>query len=388
MRRIDDRERRFRLARQGLTEASRFQDPLGATTALTVLHATEAPTTYLSLWARVPGLKVDDVEAALYEDRSLVKQLAMRRTLFVFPRQLLPAAWGSASARVATTTEARIAKEIELAGLSSDGTAYIAAARRAVVKRLAGGDQVSAQALREELPELSGRMTIQPDKKWGGEFPIGSRLLTLFGAEALIARGRNQGGWQSNRPLWTSMSAWLGEDPRPIDQRTGYARLVRAWLATFGPGTITDIQWWLGSTVGAVKAALADTDAVEVKLEADQTGWVLPEDLEPVPDPGPWAALLPVLDPTVMGWKQRSFYLGDYGPRLFDTNGNAGTTVWWNGRAIGAWSQGDRGEVELRLLEDPGARGRKALESEAARLTDWLGGQKVSMIYKSPLQQS
>ena len=128
------------------------------------------------------------------------------------------------------------------------------------------------------------------------------------------------------------------------NQRVGYAQLVRAWLATFGPGTITDIRWWLGSTVGAVKAALTDIEAVEVGLEADQTGWVLPEDLEPVPDPGPWAALLPVLDPTVMGWKQRNFYLGEYGPRLFDTNGNAGTTVWWNGRVIGAWTQADRGE--------------------------------------------
>lgn len=39
--------------------------------------------------------------AALYDDRTIVKQLAMRRTLFVFPRELLPAAWGSTSARVA-----------------------------------------------------------------------------------------------------------------------------------------------------------------------------------------------------------------------------------------------------------------------------------------------
>ena len=110
MRTIDDRERRFRLARQGLAESSRFDDPLSATTAMTVLHATEAPTVYLSLWARVPGLKVDDIDAALYESRSLVKQLAMRRTLFVFPRHLLPAAWGSASARGASMTEARLAE--------------------------------------------------------------------------------------------------------------------------------------------------------------------------------------------------------------------------------------------------------------------------------------
>ncbi len=354
---------------------------------MTVLHATEAATVYLSLWARVPGLKVDDVDAALYDARSLVKQLAMRRTLFVFPRQLLGAAWGSASARGAKTTEARIAKEIEMAGLASDGAAYIAAARNAVVERLANGEQLSGQMLRREIPEMSGRVTMAPDKTWGGEFPIGSRLLSLFSAEALIARGGNQGGWQSNRPLWTAMGTWLGEDPKPLDQRAGYAQLVRAWLATFGPGTTTDIQWWLGSTVGAVRAAFTDIEAVEVRLDHDQTGWVLPEDLEPVPDPGPWAAVLPVLDPTVMGWKQRGFYLGDYAPRLFDTNGNAGTTAWWNGRAIGAWAQGDRGEVELRLLEDPGARGRRALELEASRLTDWLAGQKVAMIYKSPLQQ-
>lgn len=73
---------------------------------MTVLHATEAASVHLALWAPVDGLTVDDVEHALYDRRSLVKQLAMRRTLFVFPRDLLPATWGSASARVAVTERA------------------------------------------------------------------------------------------------------------------------------------------------------------------------------------------------------------------------------------------------------------------------------------------
>ncbi|MFC6345526.1 DNA glycosylase AlkZ-like family protein, partial [Nocardioides hankookensis] len=102
MRSVPDVERRRRLARQhALAPAHRAADPVAATEAMTVLHATEAPSVYLSLWARVDGLTVADVDRALYDDRSLVKQLAMRRTLFVFPRDLLPAAWGSASARVA-----------------------------------------------------------------------------------------------------------------------------------------------------------------------------------------------------------------------------------------------------------------------------------------------
>ena len=80
-----------------------------------------------------------------------------------------------------------------------------------------------------------------------------------------------------------------------------------------------------------------------------------------------------MLDPTVMGWKERDFYLGPHAPQLFDSNGNAGTTAWWDGRIVGCWVQDDAGVVEVRLLEKlPG--GRAALAAEAERLTAWLAG--------------
>ena len=53
------------------------------------LHATDPATVYLSAWARVDDMTVSDLDDALYVDRSLVKHLAMRRTLFVFPRETL-----------------------------------------------------------------------------------------------------------------------------------------------------------------------------------------------------------------------------------------------------------------------------------------------------------
>ena len=71
---------------------------------MTVLHSTEPATVYLSLHARVDGLTVEDVDRALYDDRSLVKQLAMRRTLFVFPRDVLGAVV-IASARMPTGSD-------------------------------------------------------------------------------------------------------------------------------------------------------------------------------------------------------------------------------------------------------------------------------------------
>ena len=83
-------------------------------------------------------------------------------------------------------------------------------------------------------------------------------------------------------------------------------------LQTFGPGTEDDLVWWLGSIKSVVRAALAELGAFAVSLDRGETGWLLPGDLAPPPDPGPWAALLPVLDPTVMGWKGRDFYLGPH----------------------------------------------------------------------------
>jgi hypothetical protein len=179
------------------------------------------------------------------------------------------------------------------------------------------------------------------------------------------------------------MKAWLGEVPEPLRAREGYAELVRRWLWTFGPGTVEDIRWWLGSTVSAVKQGLADVDAVEVSLDGGLSGWVLPGDLDPISVSAPGASLLPVLDPTTMGWKARDFYLGTYGSELFDTNGNAGTTAWWNGRVVGCWVQDQTGVVRVELLEDPGSKARKALQSEAERLTDWLEGNRVSTVYTS-----
>jgi hypothetical protein len=384
VRHVSDPERRARLAlRQALAPSVRASDPEAAVRALTVLHATEPATVYLSLWARVRDLAATDVDRALYDDRSLVKQLAMRRTLFVFPRDLLPAAWGSASARVATMLRTRLAKEAVQHGLAEDGAAWLDSAMRATAARLAEGEELSATRLREQVPELAGHLEVSPGKKYGGRFPVAPRVLSQLAVEAVTVRGHNDGHWRTARPLWTLMATWLGESPEPLPESEGYAELVRRWLHSFGPGTTEDLQWWLGCTKAAARAALADVGAVEVSLDGGAAGWLLPDDLDEVADAGPWVALLPVLDATVMGWKARDFYLGDHGPALFDRNGNAGSTAWVDGRIVGCWAQDEAGVVRVHLLERlPPAR-RAELEAEAERLTTWLDGVRIGTVYAS-----
>jgi hypothetical protein len=90
-----------------------------------------------------------------------------------------------------------------------------------------------------------------------------------------------------------------------------------------------------------------------------------------------------------MGWKERAFYLdADHTPYLFDSNGNGGTTAWWDGRIVGCWVQDDDGAVQVVLREDVGAEGRAGLDAEAERLTTWLDGVRVSTVYASRQMKS
>ena len=385
VRSIDVAERQARLARRHrIAPGYRAGDVVEATSDMVCLHATDPATVFLSAWARIDGLKVGDLEQALYADRSLVKHLAMRRTLFVFPRAILPVAQAGASERVADNERRRLIRDVEKAGLHRDGERWLASAAEAVVGALTEGREASSTELREEIPLLEGSISYGEGKKWGGQVPIGPRVLTTLSAAGRIVRGTNAGGWTASRPRWTSMSSWLGEDLPTVDEAEGVAGLVEPWLRTFGPGTAADIKWWLGSTVRAVRQALADLDAVEVDLDG-QTGYLLPDDLDPVEPVEPWIALLPMLDPTTMGWQQREWYLGPYKSQLFDRAGNAGPTIWCDGRIVGGWRQYDNGEVELQLLEDVGAEASQAIEAEAVRLTAWLDGTRVLPRFPSPL---
>jgi hypothetical protein len=353
---------------------------------MVALHATDPATVHLSAWARVDGMTVADLERALYVERSLVKHLAMRRTLFVFPRETMGVAQAGATSRVAEVERRRLIRDVEKAGLHRNGERWLSEAGKLVLAALLDGREATSSELRDEIPLLAGSIAYGEGRSWGGQAPVGPRVLTTLSAAGHIVRASNDGRWTISRPRWASMRSWLGEELEPPPEAEGVAGLVEQWLRAFGPGTPADIKWWLGSTVAAVRRALADVHAVEVDLDG-QVGYVLPDDVETVDPVEPWPALLPPLDPTTMGWFEREWYLGPYKAQLFDTSGNAGPSVWWDGRIVGGWRQSETGEVVLQMLEDVGAEGRRALEHEAERLTEWLSGAKVLPRFPSPLSK-
>ena len=387
---ITNARRRARLAtRHALTPSTRLSTVEDVADRLLALHATEAASVHLAVAARTEA-SVADVEQALYSDRSIVKQLAMRRTLFAFPRDLLPQAWGSTSARVAAEQWRVISRDVERAGVAKDGSTWLRAASAAVLERLSDGSALSATELRQQVPEVEGRIDYAVEKSYGGSQPLAPRVLVLLGAEGRIMRVENSGHWRTSRPRWGATEHWLGDVAERTEPREGYATLTARYLAAFGPATETDIVWWFGATKGIVRQALADVGAVLVDLEGDLVGYVLPDDIADA-DPGgheDWAALLPTLDSTSMGWKQRDWYLAPEDvPYLVDANGNIGTTAWWNGRVVGAWVQDPDGVVSVVTRAGPESAALERLDIEAERLSRFLDGVVIPSVYTSQLMR-
>lgn len=351
------------------------------------LHSTDPATPYLTLWARVPGFAIADLDTQLYDRRTLLKQLAMRRTLWLIRTVDLPLIRAAACERVAANERRRLIADAEKGGAATDGAAWLRAAGTAVLAHLGAHGPTSARDLRLALPELAGSHDAAPGKAWGGETPLAPRVLTVFGAQGDIVRGPNDGGWTVSRPRWATTEGWLG----PVGDVPGGPEAARVavgrWLRTFGPATVTDVKWWFGTTLSWAREALDAVGAVPVDLHGTP-GVALPDDLDPEPDLAPWAALLPSLDVTAMGWFDRDWYLGDHRPHVFDRNGNAGPTAWWNGQIVGGWGQDADGRVELHLLGDVDRHARTALEQRAGELTEWLAGARVSPRFPSPLFKS
>ena len=72
------------------------------------MHATDPATPYLTLWARLAGFTVADLDADLYQRRTLTKHLAMRRTLWIVCADDLPLIQSAASDRVADNERRRL----------------------------------------------------------------------------------------------------------------------------------------------------------------------------------------------------------------------------------------------------------------------------------------
>jgi hypothetical protein len=388
MRHFDDHERRRRLSvRHRLAAGTRDGDVVAAAASVVALHGTDPGSSFLAAWARTEGVGVGDVERALYDDRTLVRVMAMRRTVFVAPTGVVPILVAGAGDDVARDERRKLVKLLADAG-TPDPESWLIDLERVAHGVVADLGEITPADLIAADERLATTVVLAPGTRNETTVRIASRLLTVLAAEGSIVRGRPKGSWTSMQFRWSALHRWAPDAAIAMDPAEAETALARLWLARFGPATEADLTWWTKWTKTRTRRALAAAGAVEVDL-AGQPGIALPDDLETSDPVEPWAALLPALDPTTMGWKGRDWYLGDHGKALFDINGNAGPTVWWDGRIVGGWAHLPSGEIAVELLDDIGAEATAELEAYAARLAEKIGDVRLTARARgySPLEK-
>ena len=367
--------------RHHLAPRARAKDVATAAGDLVGLHATDPVSVFLAARARVREPSVAAIEHALYEERAVLRMIGMRRTMFVVPAHLAPVVQAACTDKIAATMRRRLLGFLEEGGITKRPQRWLREVERKTVEALAARGEATAAELGRDVPQLRAKIFFGEGKKWGGHQSVSTLLLNVMAAEGLMVRGRPRGTWISSQYRWVPTDSWVRHEAEEWEPVAARAELVRRWLAAFGPATMTDLRWWTGLTVGELKPALAQVGPAEV-----DAGLVLRDDVEPGEPVPPWAALLPALDPTVMGWKERDWYLGPHAPRLFDRAGNAGATVWWQGRVVGGWAQRPDGEIAVALLEDVGLDARAAIEREAEQLREWFGETRVTPRFRTPVE--
>lgn len=353
--------------------------------AVLALHATDPATVYLAALVRASSLTLADVEREMYGERAVVRIMGMRRTLFAVPPDTVPVVQAAAGAGVARTMRRTLVKQLSTLPtdppLPDDPVEVEAwldetiALTEAAAHRIG---QASGAQLGAAEPRLRTAILPTTEKSYDVRRTITSQALTLMAAEGRLVRGRPLGSWTSRQHTWEA----LAPDGQPWDETEARVELVRRYLAAFGPATETDVVWWTGWAKGVTRSALARLD-----LEETSAGWVLADDAAPEALGDPVATLLPALDPTPMGWKERGWFVPEDSSALYDAYGNVGPTVWWAGEVVGGWAVRKDGTVATELLADRGRACADAVGAAAAALEPRLEGTTVTPSFPTPLEK-
>lgn len=355
------------------------------------LHATDPATVYLSTLARGRDLTIAGLQEAMYSRRTLVRWMAMRRTLFVFPTSTVPVVQAAVSRPLAATLRrqlvSRLARNGSVPPIEGDIGEWIEGVEEGAHRALVARGSATGVQLSADEPRL--RTLIPPRAKSDLPQNVTSSLLVVMSTEGRMVRGTATGSWTSRQHRWEPVEHWWPDGLPDLDTADAQVAMVGEYLHAFGPAPVSDVEWWTGWTKTAVRAALARLDLVDVSLDG-VPGVVLADDVDRAQEQAKPAteksiALLPCLDPTPMGYKSREWFFGTGQEGHFDRNGNLGPTLWWGGEIVGVWGVARTGEVRVRVMADRGRAAVDAADAAAAELQGRLGGAVVRPVFPTAL---
>jgi hypothetical protein len=351
----------WRAGRHHLVDRAKAGSLLAVANRLCGLHAQVLSSAELTAWARVEGLQRQDVQRALWQDRTLIKTWAMRGTLHLLPTAELPLWYGALGMSPRFLKEARWKKHF---GISLDALDRLTEAIGAALENR----MLTREELSREVGQIAGCRIIA-ESSWGVVLRPAA-----FTGRLCFAPGTG------NRVRFTRPDTWvaLGE---AVEPQAATVEITRRFLAAFGPATAHDLaRWWNGGGVLIARQWIAALGNQAVAVDLDGVpAWMLARDLRGIRDfPQVRSVrLLPAFDQYVIGASAHAQRLlpGDLRARVYRPQGWISPVLLVNGMMHGIWRhevKRSRVEVTVEPFVKLPVWVRRAVGEEAARLAKFL----------------
>jgi hypothetical protein len=359
----------FRLARHHLLERASRDGLVEVVRGVGAIHAQVMGAAEQSLAIRIAGLRSREIEAALWEERRLVKTFGPRGTVhLVAPEDVAT----FATAASVSADQRHQERRLRAMGVAPEQLRPILEA----IADALDGRRLTLVELGEAVAERLGAWVMEETAPaFGGSWPRWRMCIGAAAAEGLLCYGPNRG----RLVTFVRADQWLGGWPQ-LDGEDACREVFLRYLAAYGPATARDFAQWFAIDP-LVASAIHDTvqDQVEEVSVEGETRLMLATDLaRPLRTAGPTVHLLPHFDCYLIGCHPRS----ELFPRAWTERGlpigGGGNlrALLVDGTVAGIWDPkrtGKRLEVRVEAFVELSASQRDALGAEAhclAELTD------------------
>jgi hypothetical protein len=350
----------WRLAQHGLSPRFSSQDFVQAVTRTAGIQAQVMSAAELAVCTRVEGFSPHDVQAAIFQDHTLVKTWAMRGTLHVLAARELPL-YVAARDWQHTASWSTYFAEFGLSRAQQE--AFLLA-----VPHVLEQGPLTRLQLADALAKHTGVAHVRDlilSSSWGSPLkPSAYRGDLCFGPG------------QGKTVTFVTPRGWIGQW-QAIEPELALQDMARRYLQAYGPATPDDFAFWWGCGKTRAKKLF---QSIEEELEAVEVeGWrafalraTLPlmQSVEPVEA----VHLLPLFDAYTIGVPRdcEPLLSTTYKRQVFNLQGWTFAVILVNGSIQGIWHstiQRSHTVVKVNLFCSSTAAIRKGIAAEAEKLS-------------------
>jgi hypothetical protein len=314
----------------------------------------------LALWTRRRSTRREDVRAALWQRRDLVKTTSLRMTLHLIPArdfQMYIVAMKASSMASVYRTLKRIGA----------GPAHVDTMVAVIMDALADGPKTQQDLLARAKVRAARGMRIWLKYAWSAMRPA---IL-----EGLICYGPPRGA----EATFVRVDQWLPKQrvPGELDARI---ELATRFLTAFGPATHRDFSKWSGLKTSDTRPVF---DRLAGRIESvtvdGAESFILRRDRDELADASldSEPKLLPSFDTFLLAHAAKDHMVApSFYKRVFRNQGWLSPVVLVGGRIVAIWLLEQRAKVftlDVRPFEALNSRLRDGLEREADALGHFLG---------------